>query len=197
MHPGGVAVPGAAVSIAEGPNAGRRTTTTADGRFGFDNLRFGKVGLLVEAPPFREGRRWLYVTSDFPGARVEYDFLHAGAEGIDETLTGTIRATDAPCSSPFEPLHDGKPCQTFGPYGLPRTGTMRLQLVWRLPALNEVDFEVWRNGSRWLSSGSSIASGASEGLIGGALEGVYEFRVFYLGRSSQEFQLQASLTTRQ
>jgi hypothetical protein len=112
--------------------------TTEDGRFNLTNLRFGNVTLLVAAPPFKEERRWVYIDPQNPVEIIEYHFIQAG-DGIDETFTGTIGASDAVCASPFDPLHEGEPCHKYGPYLMPVAGGMNVQLVWRLPSLNELD----------------------------------------------------------
>jgi len=110
------------------------------------------------------------------------------------TYAGLIRATDAPCeSNRVFGNHQGKPCHVYGPFALPQTGELRIDLRWSLSSVNDLDFEIWRNGVPYTESGNDTPGGG-ESFASAASQGSYEVRVVYLGSTSKNYTLQVALT---
>jgi len=110
------------------------------------------------------------------------------------TYAGLIRATDAPCeSNRVFGNHQGKPCHVYGPFELPQAGELRIDLRWSLSSVNDLDFEIWRNGVPYTESGNDTPGGG-ESFASAASQGSYEVRVVYLGSTSKNYTLQVALT---
>lgn len=58
----GGGVPGAVVTIADGVNAGRSTTTSSTGTYRFDNLTAGNGNVFARASGFEDGGNGLFIT---------------------------------------------------------------------------------------------------------------------------------------
>jgi hypothetical protein len=116
----------------------------------------------------------------------------AGSSG--GTYQGLIRATDAPCeSNRVFGDHQGKPCHRYGPFEVPKSGELRVDLTWTLSSVNDLEFELWRNGLPYTESGNETPGGG-EWIGGGSNQGTYEVRVVYLGSTSKNYTLQVAFT---
>lgn len=187
-EPGSRGIDGATLTLLDGPDAGRTTSTGADGRFRFDGVRTGQVTASVVTSEFGEDRAWVYANGSNP---LEFHFAPEG-RSASGTFQGTLRASDATCISPGT-THDGKPCQRYGPFDVAAPGTFWVTLDW-LPGPNELDFEIWRNGVR-ITGVNHQMFGTRLSLGGGnPFSGPFEVRVVYVGTTSQSYQLRVTYT---
>jgi len=165
------------VTLLDGPNAGRTTTTGADGSYRFDGIRPGQVTVSATSQ-FGEDRAWVYANGVLS---IDFPFAPEG-RGTGGTFQGTIKATDPTCTSPGS-VHDGKPCQRYGPFDVVGSPTEYwVNLDW-LPGPNDLDFEVWRNGVR-VTEVNHQMFGSRLLLASGGPSGMYEVRVIYVGTTT-------------
>ena len=172
---------GATVRLLDGPKAGLSLVSGSDGTFVFDNIPVGQVTVSAVADGYGEDRAWVYADGK---NGIAFHLTRPG-RGAGGTFQGLIRTTDPPCQSPGT-IHDGKPCQRYGPFEVPTFGSFSALLQW-LPGPNEVDYEFWRNGER--HSYTTEAIGPQDATFGGIGPGSYEVRVVYMGRGSQNYQM--------
>jgi hypothetical protein len=181
----GLFLGGATVTLLDGPSAGLSTVSKADGTFAFDNIPQGQVTVSAVAAGYGEEHAWVYAD----GRNTISFRLATPGHSAGGTFQGSISATDPRCDSPGS-IHDAKPCQRYGPFEVPKSGSFGVVLQWPPGGLNELDYEVWRNGVRFTQS--TEVNGPQDAVSGACSAGSYEVRVVYMGAGTQNYQLRVN-----
>jgi hypothetical protein len=110
---------------------------------------------------------------------------------------GVIHSTDAPCASARQfGDHQNKPCHRYGPFEVPERARVAIELNWQLPAPNDLEFELWRNGLPATASHNEFGNSDQIYSANPPNEppGSYEVRVVFLGSGSRWYRLRVSYT---
>lgn len=170
------AVAGATLTVSDGSNAGKSTTTDSGGNYSFTGLTRGGFTMNISASGFNSTG----FSVDLTGDLTRNFNLAPSPRTITETLTGSVSG-----GSPTCPIIVVKPCQSFS---LPthHSGTLSARLTWD-NRNNDLDLEVW-NGTNRLASSNDVG-GTEEFISTNVSSGnSYTLRViYYSGSTVQPF----------
>lgn len=180
------AVPGAAISVADGPNAGKSATANANGDYTLTGLVPGGFTVNVGAPGYQDGSNALTVTAsatrNFTLAPIPrtLDETHNGSvDGGSPICQNFFTTTTLPCVKYLVPVHN--------------TGFLDAVLTWN-SSRQDLDLELVREPGTGSSDRIAISRSASatrEEVSATLTAGVlYSVRVlYYSGSVAQPFSL--------